>query len=51
MFAELTEELLDLTVSEKGFRDAAYASNDGDPCSSSSLACSVILCCSIHICW
>ena len=28
MFKELTEELLDLTVVERGYRNALYASND-----------------------
>jgi hypothetical protein len=53
MFAELTAELLDLRVTEKGFGLALYASEEdpggGDPCScscSSSTLC-VSLCCTI----
>jgi hypothetical protein len=53
MFTELTAELLDLRVTEKGFGFALYASEEdpggGDPCScscSSSILC-VSLCCTI----
>jgi hypothetical protein len=47
MFAELTEELLDLTVNEKGFRHALYAKNQdpGSCCGSSSS----LTCC--KLCW
>ena len=38
MFKELTEELLDLTVREKGYRSALYALNV-DCCSCSCCAC------------
>jgi hypothetical protein len=50
VFTELTQELLDLTATEKGTGEAMYAAAD-DPCSSSSsaLCCSWDLCC--HICW
>jgi hypothetical protein len=49
LFNELTQELLDLTVTEKGVGLAVYAAAD-DPCSSSSaLCCCWDLCC--HICW
>jgi hypothetical protein len=52
MFKELTEELLDLTVVEKGYRNALYAANDagggGPRCSSSTSTCElcISLCCS-----
>ena len=43
MFAELSEELLDLTVHERGYRHALYANNVDPGCtcsgSSSSLTC------------
>ena len=43
MFTELKEELLDLRVSEKGYRHALYANNVDPGCScsgsSSSLTC------------
>lgn len=38
MFAELTKDLLDLTVTRKGYRNALYAKND-------SLCCSCSCCC------
>lgn len=43
MFKELTAELLDLTVTEKGFRNALYA-RTMPPC-----CCST--CCNCFICW
>ena len=48
MFGELTEELLDLTISEKGFGTALYAVTDPDDtgCSSSCSSC-WSLCCTI----
>ncbi len=48
MFQELVEELLDLTVTEKGFGNALYAQNDGNECSSCTLSSS-LCCCSL--CW
>ena len=52
MFRELTSELLDLTVTEKGDRMAVYAAAEEPGSSSSSSGCSTtVLCCSIHICW
>ena len=51
MFKELTSELLDLTATEKGYRLAAYAATEEPGCSSSSGCTTVVLCCSIHICW
>jgi hypothetical protein len=50
VFTELTQELLDLTVTEKGTGEALYAATD-DPCSSSTvLCCCTDLCCT-HLCW
>ena len=49
MFDELAVDLLDLTATEKGYGRALYAANEDEKCSS--IACTVILCCSIHICW
>jgi len=49
VFAELTEELLDLAASEKGFRNAMYAQNEDEKCSSSCSGCIVLCCC--HLCW
>ena len=53
MFATLTEELLDLTATERGVGLAAYASAD-DPggCGGCSSVCSIIVCCFLcRICW
>jgi hypothetical protein len=47
VFAQLTEDLLDLTATTKGFAGAPYAQNEEPGCSSSSLCCSIWLCCSI----
>ena len=49
MFKELTDELLDLTVSEKGFGNALYAAVDNDDgCGGAgSCSCSWSLCCTI----
>ena len=48
MFTELTEELLDLAVQEKGYRHALFASTNpgGSSCSGSS---SSLTCC--KLCW
>ena len=48
MFTELSEELLDLTVHEKGYRHALYAKS-GDPGSSSSStgSSSSLTCCKL----
>jgi hypothetical protein len=48
MFTELTEELLDLSVNEKGYRHALYAqtADPGCTCSGSS---SSLTCC--KLCW
>jgi hypothetical protein len=45
MFTELKEELLDLRVTEKGYRNALYASHDGGGGSSSSTGSSSSLTC------
>jgi len=52
VFREITEELLDLRLTEKGFAAAFYASQEdggGDPCSTScsSSGLCVSLCCTI----
>ena len=49
MFRELTSELLDLRVSEKGFRDAFFATEE-DPSGGGACSCScsylcISLCC------
>ncbi len=51
MFDELTQDLLDLTSSEKGYRGAMYAQlQDGGGGGSFTLCCTVVLCCG-HLCW
>ena len=52
MFKALTEELLDLTVSEKGYRNALYALNatpEGCCGCSSTGSSSLLTCC--QLCW
>ena len=51
MFTELTEELLDLEATTKGYGGAHYANTDpGGACSGSS--CNLVLCCCCsQICW
>jgi hypothetical protein len=53
MFTELSEELLDLQATVRGYGNAVYASADDVPgCSggcSCSLCCTIILCC--QLCW
>lgn len=49
MFKELTEELLDLAVHEKGYRSALYAMNDDPGSSSSTGSSSSLTCC--KLCW
>jgi hypothetical protein len=49
VFGELTDDLLDLRVTEKGFRNALYAAEE-DPEACSSCSCSwlcISLCCTI----
>lgn len=50
MFTELTQELFDLTATEKGAGGAMYASSQDPGCSSSSICCCFDLCCT-HLCW
>ncbi len=51
MFDELTQDLLDLTSSEKGYRGAMYAQlQEGGGGGSFTLCCTVVLCCG-HLCW
>ena len=49
MFTELKEELLELRVTEKGYRDALYASNHGGGAGSSSStgSSSSLTCCKL----
>jgi hypothetical protein len=50
MFQELTDELLELTVTEKGYRAAVYGVNVGsDGCSGSCSCSSSLTCCCL--CW
>ena len=51
MFKELNAELLDLTATEKGYGHALYATVDDDPGCSGCCSSSIVLCCSIHLCW
>lgn len=53
MTREQTDDLLDLTVTEKGFGNALLADNvetGGGGGSSSSCTASSSLCCSFHLC-
>ncbi len=52
MFDELTQDLLDLTSSEKGYRGAMYAQiqDGGGGGGSFTLCCTIVLCCG-HLCW
>ncbi len=47
MFTELTDELLDLTVEEKGYRHALYANNAESGSSSCSGSSSSLTCCKL----
>ena len=51
MFAELTEELLDLEVTDRGYGGALYAATDpGGSCCGG--CCNLVLCCCCsQICW
>ncbi len=46
MFKQLTDELFELIVHEKGYRNALYAAN-GDPGSSCSGSSSSLTCCKL----
>jgi len=47
MFTELSEELLDLAVSEKGYRHALYAATTNPGSSSSTGSSSSLTCCKL----
>ena len=47
MFTELKEELLELRVTEKGYRNALYASNTPGGSSSSTGSSSSLTCCKL----
>jgi hypothetical protein len=49
MFTELTEELLDLRSTVRGYGVAVYAANE-EGSSSGSLCTTIVLCC-CHLCW
>jgi hypothetical protein len=51
MFTELTDELLDLEATTKGYGGALYANTDpgGGCCASCSTL--ILCCCCSHICW
>jgi hypothetical protein len=49
MFTELSEELLDLVVRERGYRNALYAQNSDPGSSSSTGSSSSLTCC--KLCW
>ena len=49
MFTRLTDDLLDLSSTEKGRAYAVLAANEGDACSCSCASCVVLCCC--YICW
>jgi hypothetical protein len=51
MFGQLTDDLLDLTATEKGYGAAMLAVNEEPGCCGISICSTVVLCCSIHICW
>jgi hypothetical protein len=53
MFTELTEELLDLSATQKGFGGALLAADDGGGgCGACSSALCIIICTLLsHICW
>jgi len=47
MFTELKEELLELHVTEKGYRNALYANNHAGGSSSSTGSSSSLTCCKL----
>jgi len=53
VFTELTEELLDLEATARGYGGALYANTDpgGSCCSGCSALCIIICTVSCHICW
>lgn len=52
MFTTLTEELLDLTATEKGVGAAMYAQIEQPGCSCGGCSSSTVLCCFLcSLCW
>jgi len=51
MFTELTEEMLDLDVSVKGYGGALYAVDDGGGACCSGCCNLVLCCCCSQLCW
>lgn len=49
MFEVLTEEMLDLSATVRGYGAAVYAIVDDGSCGSCGLCCSVVLCCSCSV--
>jgi hypothetical protein len=49
MFTELTDDLLDLTATEKSSGLALYAANEEPACCSCSVT--IVFCTSCYICW
>ncbi|HSL65083.1 MAG TPA: hypothetical protein VK874_10545 [Gaiellaceae bacterium] len=49
MFTRLTDDLLDLSSTEKGRAYAVLAANDDDLCSCSCTGCVILCCC--FLCW
>jgi hypothetical protein len=49
MFTELTDDLLDLTATERSSGLALYAANDEPACCSCSVT--IVFCTSCYICW
>lgn len=52
MFEELTDELLDLQASVRGYGAAVYAVNEDEPgCSCGLCSCTVLCCTCTTLCW
>jgi hypothetical protein len=49
MFEVLTEEMLDISATVRGYGAAVYAVADDGTCGSCGLCCSVVLCCSCSV--
>ena len=50
MFSELTDELLDLTATEKGYHGAWYAADDEGGGGGGRCACCCLTTCEINLC-